>query len=340
MDSTPTKVSIVIPAYNAEKTIAPLLESLLDLDYVGYDITVVNDGSVDRTRDIIRRYPVRLVDQPNRGASAARDAGFRLASAEIVAYVDSDVIVTRDWLTNLIVPFSDAKVGATTGQTIFLRNEKCTSWVRSLDIERRNARRRMYTHLANGPNSAFRREVLLKSGGFDPRWYHAEDTEVSYRILKQGHQIRYVPDAIVYHVPEDSWPNFLRKRYRDAKAFTRMLARYTRAAMFEDDYVSLTMKLQPPIFLTTLLVGALSLLFLPTPLGPLALSAFALLSLLEVFVNIPEAVAVARASGRIVFFFKGLALGLMRGFAWGLGLGVGGVSNIAQKWVRRTHGAW
>src|SRR3972149_2171572 len=161
MTQTP-KVSVVAPAYNAEATMAPLLESLLQLDYPDFEVIIVNDGSTDRTREIVLQHPVRLVDQPNRGASAARDAGLRVASSEIVAYVDSDVAVTRDWLRHLVRPFSDPTVAATTGQTIFLRNDKCSSWMRSLDIARRNARRGSYTRLANGPNSAFRRNVLVE----------------------------------------------------------------------------------------------------------------------------------------------------------------------------------
>jgi len=331
MNKSSLKVSVVVPAYNAEKSIATLLESLIDLDYPDYEIIVVNDGSVDRTREIIRRYPVRLVDQPNRGASAARDAGLRVASGDIVAYADSDVSVTRGWLRNIVVPFSDPKVAATTGRTIFLRNKTCTSWVRSLDIERRNARRLTHTHLANGPNSAFRRDVLLMLGGFDPLWYHAEDTEVSYQILQRGYWILYVPDAIVYHVPEDSWLHFLRKRYRDAKAFTRMLRRYARQATLEDDYVSLGMKVQPPLFLMTILLAVLGVSLLFTPWGGIILISLLVLLLVAVLLNLPEALDLVRASRQVGFLFKGLGLTLLRGLAWGMGLGVGSIHQLVRR---------
>ena len=329
MIQTP-KVSVVVPAYNAEATMAPLLESLLQLDYPDFEVIVVNDGSTDRTREIVLQHPVRLVDQPNRGASAARDAGLRVASSEIVAYADSDVAVTRDWLGHLVKPFSDPEVAASTGQTIFLRNEKCTSWLRSMDIERRNAHRRTFTRLANGPNSAFRRAVLLDVGGFNPRWYHAEDTEVSYRISQKGYKIRYVPEAIVHHVPEENWRNYLRKRYRDAKAFTRILARYSRDAVLEDDFVSLGMKVQPPVFLFTVLLATLGLLLFGTPwVWPVVLGLLAVL-LFAVLLNVPEAIAVARASRRATFFFKGMGINVLRGFAWGMGLGVGTVRNLVR----------
>jgi cellulose synthase/poly-beta-1,6-N-acetylglucosamine synthase-like glycosyltransferase len=333
MSTSFPKVSIVVPTYNAEKTIGALLDSLLALDYEDFEVIVVNDGSTDGTKAIVETYPVTLINQPNRGASAARDVGLRRASKEIVAYVDSDVTVTRDWLVNLVKPFEDPQIAATTGQTIFLRNEKCTSWVRSLDIERRNAGRQEYTRLANGPNSAFRRDVLLKVGGFNPQWYHAEDTEVSYRIWQRGYRIRYVPEAVVHHVPEEDWRDFLRKRYRDAKAFTRMLVKHTGSAVLADDFVTLGMKVQPPVFLATFVVAVLALLLFATPTGTYLLLGLVALIVVTIVLNIQEALAVLHASRRFSFFFEGLGLALMRGFAWGAGLGVGGVRQVIRALI-------
>jgi len=323
-------ISIVVPTYNAEDTIGPLLDSLLGLDYPEYEVIIVNDGSKDHTKEIVERYPVRLINQTNRGASAARDAGLRAASGEIVAYVDSDVAVTPDWLKRLVRPFAEATIGATTGRTVFLRNEKCASWMRSMDIERRNAHRKEYTRLANGPNAAFRREILLKVGGFDPQWYHAEDTEVSYRIWQLGYRIQYVPDAVVHHIPEEDWRTYLRKRYRDAKAFTRMLGRYTRFAMLEDDFVSLDMKVLPPVFLAMLVAAVLTTVLVLTPWFAMLLLVLGSLMILAMLFIVPEAIAVALASRRIGFFFEGFALCILRGFAWGLGLGVGGVRQVLK----------
>ena len=330
MSKTPPMVSIVIPAYNAERTMGRLLDSLMGLDYPDYEIIAVNDGSTDRTGKVIRGYPVQLIDQPNRGASAARAAGLRAAKGEIVAYVDSDVEVTENWLQRLVKPLEDPEVGATTGRTLFLRNETCTSWMRSLDIERRNARRGEKTRLANGPNCAFRRTALLEVGGFDPRWYHAEDTEVSYRLWDRGYIIRYVSDAVVHHVPEEDWRNFLQKRYRDARAFTRVLVRYPRSAILRDDFVHAGMKVQPPLFLGAILLALLALVLAGTSGGALVLLLLSGLVVVAVLLNLPEAAALARESGDRVFFFKGLGLGLMRGFAWGAGLGVGTLRRLGR----------
>jgi dolichol-phosphate mannosyltransferase len=88
-------LSIVIPAYNEEAFIGKLLEVLLalDLSSTGFtkEIIVVNDGSKDRTADIIASYPVTLVNQQNAGKGAAVQRGIREASGEFVIVQDADL---------------------------------------------------------------------------------------------------------------------------------------------------------------------------------------------------------------------------------------------------------
>jgi cellulose synthase/poly-beta-1,6-N-acetylglucosamine synthase-like glycosyltransferase len=319
-------VSIVVAAYNAQDTLGACIESLLNLDYPEKEIIVVNDGSVDGTEAIIRNYPVVLISQEKKGASAARNIGLRKAENEIIAYTDSDCEVSRSWLKNLVKHFEDRGVGVVTGKTIFRTDRSCTSYVRSLDIEERNAMRRRYTSLANGPNSAFRRDLLSSIGGFNPRWYHAEDTEVSYRVLGRGYKIVYEPKAVVYHAPENNWRDFLRKRFRDAKAFTRLLYSHPKKAI-EDDFVTPNMKLQPPLFAVVLFLPILVLLEL--------LFLWALLIMLGIALNIPFSYRTYKKSNRVSFFIIGLALTTARGFCWGFGLIIGGLQNL---YARATGG--
>ena len=69
----------------------------------------------------------------------------------------------------------------------------------------------------------FHRQAVLDVGGFDPEWYHAEDMEVSLRLLNAGGSIVYAPDALVSHVPEVGVRRFLHKRRRDARAHVRIV---------------------------------------------------------------------------------------------------------------------
>jgi glycosyltransferase involved in cell wall biosynthesis len=85
-------VSTIIPAFNAERTIAQTIESALAQRYNNHEIVVVNDGSTDATADILARYRgrLRIVNQENRGAAAARNAGIAYSNGEYVAFLDSD----------------------------------------------------------------------------------------------------------------------------------------------------------------------------------------------------------------------------------------------------------
>jgi glycosyltransferase involved in cell wall biosynthesis len=88
----PPKVSVVMAAYNREKEIAAAIDSVLSQDFQDFELIVVDDGSRDRTGEIVRGYGDRLryIHQENRGVGAARNAGVRAARGEYLAYCDAD----------------------------------------------------------------------------------------------------------------------------------------------------------------------------------------------------------------------------------------------------------
>src|SRR6185437_14535543 len=110
------RVSVVVCTYNAERTMAPCLESLAKLNYPDYEVIVVNDGSTDRTLEISERFTFcQIISQPNRGLSVARNVGAEAASGEIVAYTDSDCVADADWLTYLVAKMETAGLSACGG---------------------------------------------------------------------------------------------------------------------------------------------------------------------------------------------------------------------------------
>jgi hypothetical protein len=97
------RVSVVVCSYNGAATLDQCLRSLGQLDYPDYEVIVVDDGSTDRTREILRDHlQVRAIHQPNLGLSAARNAGLRAATGSVIAYIDSDCYADPDWLTHLV----------------------------------------------------------------------------------------------------------------------------------------------------------------------------------------------------------------------------------------------
>lgn len=99
MNGVPVKYSVIIPIYNAEKTLARCVESLLQESRDDIELILINDGSTDRSEEICRKYQadfstVRFLSQPNRGVSAARNAGLDMATGKFILFVDSDDYVT------------------------------------------------------------------------------------------------------------------------------------------------------------------------------------------------------------------------------------------------------
>ncbi|MBC8228413.1 glycosyltransferase family 2 protein, partial [bacterium] len=106
-------VSVVIPAYNAEKEIPSCLDSLLNQTFPKEqcEIIVVNDGSTDGTEKIVRKYDgVKIITQANQGPAAARNNGVSESKGDIIVFTDSDCVPEEDWLEEMLKPFNDTEV--------------------------------------------------------------------------------------------------------------------------------------------------------------------------------------------------------------------------------------
>jgi GT2 family glycosyltransferase len=216
------KVSVVVCAYNAERTMAPCLASLENLNYPNYEVIIVNDGSTDRTREISERFEyVRLINQENKGLSAARNVGIEAATGEIVAFTDSDCVADPDWLTYLVATFirsGRAAVGGPNfpppedtlvpsavavspgGPTHVLLNDEVAEHI-------------------PGCNMAFRKEALEEISGFDPVFRAAgDDVDLCWRLQNQGYQIGFSPAAVVWHFRRNTVKAYLNQQRGYGKA--------------------------------------------------------------------------------------------------------------------------
>ncbi len=218
------RVSVVVCAYNAERTMLACLASLEKLNYPDYEVIVVNDGSTDRTLTISEGFQhCRIISQENRGLSVARNVGAEAASGEIVAYTDSDCVADPDWL-NYLVGTMEAKGLAACGGPNFSPTE--TSLVPEavavspgapchvlLDDE-------IAEHIA-GCNMAFRRDVLLGIGGFDPIYRAAgDDVDICWRLQDAGYAIGYSAAGFVWHFRRNTVKAYIgqQKGYGKAEA--------------------------------------------------------------------------------------------------------------------------
>ena len=111
-------VSVIIPVLNGERTIRDCLVSLLRMDYPAGRrvILIVDNGSTDRTAEIIKGYPVHYLCEERRGAAAARNTGIQASSGAILAFTDADCVVSTGWASELVRGFEDEGVGGVEGE--------------------------------------------------------------------------------------------------------------------------------------------------------------------------------------------------------------------------------
>ncbi|WP_448274523.1 glycosyltransferase [Nostoc sp. DSM 114160] len=216
------KVSVIVCAYNAERTMDSCLASLKELNYPNYEVIVVNDGSSDRTLQITQRYDyVRLINQENKGLSVARNVGMTAATGEIVAYTDSDCMADPDWLTYLVAKFLSSGLAAVGGPNLSPPEDSlvpaCVAVSPGVPTHILLSDE-VAEHIA-GCNMAFRRQVLQEINGFNPIFRTAgDDVDICWRLQDRGYTIGFSPAAIVWHFRRNTVAAYLKQQQGYGKA--------------------------------------------------------------------------------------------------------------------------
>ena len=202
-------VSVVVPVYNAERTLAACLDSLLAQDYPRerYEIVAVDNRSTDGTAAILAGYAgrVRVVREDRRGPAAARNRGLAAARGAAIALTDSDCIVEPAWLGRIVAPLADPAVGVAGGRILSVR--PCNG-IEAFGEEIHDHEKAIAVWAPPyviTMNWAARRAVFAEAGGFDEAFLRCEDVDLAYRIVQRGYRAVYVPDAIVRHHNERTW---------------------------------------------------------------------------------------------------------------------------------------
>lgn len=229
------RVSLVVPVRNRPEALARCLESCLALQLppAGLEILVVDDASTDETPVVAARYPVRLLRQAERrGASACRNRGWREATGDVIAFLDSDCAAEPDWLGNLLPLFADPRLaaagGAIRGQSldgIVRRYEDAAS---ALNLGPTAQPAQLQAALSYLPSAALlvRRTTLAASGGFDEAMHLGEDVDLCWRLAEAGWRLAYEPAGVVRHDHRAAWAEFARRRAEYGSADADLLRRH------------------------------------------------------------------------------------------------------------------
>src|SRR5690242_10281796 len=224
------RVSVVVCSYNSERTMEACLASLEVLNYPDYEVIVVNDGSTDRTLEIAERFPYcRIISQPNKGLSVARNVGAEAATGEIVAYTDSDCVADPDWLTYLVAKMEASNLAACGGPNFPPPEDSLVPAAVAVSPGGPThvlISDEVAEHIA-GCNMAFRRDALMALGGFDPVYRAAgDDVDICWRFQDAGHAIGFSPAAIVWHFRRNTVQAYLKQQRGYGKAEALVYAKH------------------------------------------------------------------------------------------------------------------
>jgi len=222
------QLSIVIPTYNKADFLALLLESLLQQDYPQHlmDIIVVDDGSTDHTAQVIDQFYHQFkfftcIRQPNKGIGAARNAGVKAASAEFIAFLADDYILSPFYCSALIPVFNDStvtavrsypgSVGNTSLELLELYQIRLSIWrclygthkipnFRFGDLPLPPHIEPLTEIISWGGAAMMRRSIFEKFGYFDEALVTGEDTEYAYRLaVKANIRMHFCP-AVLFNI--------------------------------------------------------------------------------------------------------------------------------------------
>jgi len=219
-------LSVVIATYNRCSNLEGCIQSLLRMNEKPLEIIVVDSSSTDSTSKLAKIYPIRYVSIQEKSLERARNTGLSQSKGDIVAFIDDDVVVDENWSTNILISYTNSKVGGVGGRIIpygalvsyFVRTKKSETGkiyadgliLGNFDVPLPAAIE--VDHLP-GCNMSFRKDLLVGVGGFDENFMgnsFREDADASLRIRRVGYKLVYQPRALVWHkfmgkVVDEKW---------------------------------------------------------------------------------------------------------------------------------------
>lgn len=205
-------VSVLIPAYNAEKTIHRCMDSILSQTYDDIEIIVVNDGSQDRTLSELQGYVrqdkrVKVIEQPNCGVAAARNNALEHASGDYILYVDADDWIESNMITRLLELAVDADI-------VFCGNDNADTPDRVICVDKTeteiwNQQRQMFEFMKHKRMTGMLWNKLIRRSITDGCWFnektgYGEDVEFLWKIIKKSQKMVVTNEILYHHVLENT----------------------------------------------------------------------------------------------------------------------------------------
>jgi len=257
-------VSVVIPAWNEEKTIKDTIDAIFRIDYNIKELIVINDGSTDKTKEIVenlmKKYQkLKMVSQENAGKGGAINTGIKIAKGELVVVVDADSYPAPDSFSKMVGYFDDEKVGAAT--CVFIPRNNNTFLEKLQDIEYHVIAftRKLLGYVdaiwvTPGPLAMYRKTALEKIGGFDKNNL-TEDIEIAWNLTGAGYKREMCLDTYATTTVPNNLKIWYRQRRRWNIGGLQCIVKYKKY-FFKKGMLGVFIL---PLFTTQLFLGLLGL---------------------------------------------------------------------------------
>ncbi len=226
------EISVIVIAFNEERNISTILDSLIGLEYVNFEVLVVDGGSKDKTQEIVKKYKdkrIKLVVDDGGSITTSRNLGIKKAKYDYIAFTDADCIVPRDWLRNYVTEFSkykkqDKKLAGVGGANI--PPVDCNKFQKALGVVFDSMLGSLGSIQAkvfdsdkeawsiSCSNSFYLKKSLVDVGLFsEDLGNQGEDWDMGYKMQKKGYKLIGLKSSFVWHnmrsTPCKFWKNMV-----------------------------------------------------------------------------------------------------------------------------------
>ncbi|MBN3878585.1 MULTISPECIES: glycosyltransferase family 2 protein [unclassified Nostoc] len=220
------KISVIIPAYNAERTIAETIQSVQKQSFLDFELIVINDGSKDRTVEIVQSIKderLQIFSYENGGLPVARNRGISHATGEFIAFLDADDLWTADKLERQLMALEqNPEAGVAYSWTCFMDVDEQGKPLSFLPSPRYAFAGNVYEKLLvsdfihNGSNTLIRRQTLESTGGFDPACPGCADWDYWLRLSTRWYFVVIPKHQILYRRTPGAMSSNIEKMKEDA----------------------------------------------------------------------------------------------------------------------------
>lgn len=214
-----SKITVVIPAYNAAETIKPCLESIYNQTFDNVKIVVVNDGSTDDTANILAKHQERItiVTQDNKGASVARNAGAKIAASPYIIFCDADITLVPHALETMHDALEKHPTASYAYSSFYFGKELFKLW----PFDAQKLKQGPYIHTT----SLIRTETFP---GFDEKLKRFQDWDLWLTMLKRGYTGIFITEPLFTVKTGGTMSNWLPK-WAYAFSFLPAVKKYNEA---------------------------------------------------------------------------------------------------------------